>query len=293
MVEEIVAGDIVGRKSYGLDIYFKVIEVNGEHAKLKGLDLRLYATAPLNDLEKIDASRVRDYWKKIISENNENLKRIYKRRQKERQRLLTRIAERVEENSKLETFDVPGSVLHLDGDGEYLDICLTTYKQLEVPATGYKISEKEQPNKVVGLLRKHSPDLLVLTGHDGLIKKSTEYNKLSNYHNSSYFIEGIKAARRYEKSRDDLIIFAGACQSHYDAILNSGANFASSPKRVVIHAFDPVFIMEKIAYTSIYDPISLREIISSTITGFDGIGGLETRGKHRLGFPRSQVDGQE
>jgi spore coat assembly protein len=86
---------------------------------------------------------------------------------------------------------------------------------------------------------------------------------------------------------DDLVIFAGACQSHYEALLAAGANFASSPQRVMIHAYDPVFVVEKIAYTSIFDPISIREVITDTITGFSGIGGVETRGKFRLGLPTS------
>lgn len=98
----------------------------------------------------------------------------------------------------------------------------------------------------------------------------------------------MKIARTFEKNLDDLIIFAGACQSYYEALLEAGANFASSPRRVLIHAYDPVFVMEKIAYTSIFDPIALKEIIAGTITGFDGIGGLETRGKYRLGVPKSQ-----
>jgi spore coat assembly protein len=33
-------------------------------------------------------------------------------------------------------FDVPGMVLHIDGDEEYLDLCLTTYKQLDIEAYG-------------------------------------------------------------------------------------------------------------------------------------------------------------
>ena len=85
---------------------------------------------------------------------------------------------------------------------------------------------------------------------------------------------------------DDLVILAGACQSHYEAILDAGANFASSPKRVLIHAFDPVFVAEKIAYTSIHELVLLQDIIESTITGFDGVGGFETSGKHRLGVPK-------
>ena len=56
-------------------------------------------------------------------------------------------------------------------------------------------------------------------------------------------------ARKYEKSQDELIVIAGACQSNYEELINSGANFASSPKRVNIHALDPAIIAISIAKT--------------------------------------------
>lgn len=154
-------------------------------------------------------------------------------------------------------------------------------------SSNYCIPEKEQVKELDALLRKHRPDTLVLTGHDGIVKGTRDFSDLKNYHHSKNFLEAVKVAREYEKSKDDLIIFAGAGQSHYEALLAAGANFASSPQRVLIHAFDPVFVVEKIAYTSIYDPIPLKDIISGTITGFPGIGGVETRGKYRLGVPKS------
>lgn len=293
---DIKPGDVVGRKSYNADIYFKVVELvkddaGRQYARLKGIDLRLCATAPVEDLIKIEPAEVAKYWKKIMAQNSEKLKRVLSRRQQDRKKNFMRAVEGEEANSasnatEVESFEVPGSVLHLDGDGEYLDLCMTTYKQLGIEAYGYKIPEKEQSEVVLDLLVKHRPDLLVLTGHDGFIKGRQDYSDLNNYHSSTYFVDAVKAARQYEKSRDDLVIFAGACQSHYEAIIEAGANFASSPKRVLIHAFDPVFVVEKVANTSIYDPISLKDVISATITGFDGIGGLETWGKHRLGIPR-------
>ncbi|WP_305791394.1 sporulation peptidase YabG, partial [Desulfocucumis palustris] len=176
---------------------------------------------------------------------------------------------------------------HIDGDKEYLDLCMTTYKQLNIPCHGYHIDEDKQADQLMKILVEHRPDMLVLTGHDGLVKGAKDYKDINSYHNSRHFIKSVKVARTFEKSLDDLIIFAGACQSHYEALLGAGANFASSPKRVLIHAYDPVFVMEKIAYTSIYDPIALKDVISGTITGFDGVGGLETRGKYRLGVPKS------
>jgi len=159
---------------------------------------------------------------------------------------------------------------------------------LGVPVKGVHVSESRQAEALVNLLPDYSPDILVLTGHDGLLsKRKPDFSDINSYRNSKHFVESVKVARKYEKSKDDLVIFAGACQSHYEAILNAGANFASSPRRVLIHAFDPVFVVEKISYTSIYDPISVKDIIKNTITGFDGIGGLETRGKYRIGIPRS------
>jgi len=291
-VGEIKVGDIVGRKSYAQDIYFKVSaieEVEGaKTAYLKGLDMRLCATAPLDDLEPIEPSKVANYWHMTLTKNHEALRRVMKRRQEEHQKFATRgAADHVGPGNVVEDFDLPGRVLHIDGDNDYLDLCMTTYKQLKIPAKGYNIAEKDQAEKVYGLLVKHQPDLLVLTGHDGFIKGTKNFADIKNYQNTRNFVKAVEAARRYEKSRDDLVIFAGACQSHYEALLEAGANFASSPQRVLIHVFDPVFVVEKIAYTSIYEPISLREIISGTITGFDGIGGVETRGKHRFGVPRS------
>lgn len=286
---KIKVGDIVGRISYGSDVYFKVIELftghNGkEHARLKGLDLRLYADAPVDDLRKFEPSHVAAYWHSFMMQNHEQMKRVFQRREQDRIRSMSRASETL---NNMDSFDVPGSVLHVDGDGDYLDLCMTTYRQLNIPAYGYQIDEEKQPEKVPALLQEHRPDMLVLTGHDGLLKGTKDFADINNYHNSRFFVEGVKVARQYEKSRDDLVIFAGACQSHYEAILKAGANFASSPQRVLIHAFDPVFVIEKIAYTSIYDPIPIKDIISGTITGFNGIGGVETRGKYRLGIPKS------
>src|SRR3712207_9365055 len=65
------------------------------------------------------------------------------------------------------------------------------------------------------------------------------------------------------------------------AILDAGANFASSPNRVLIHCLDPVFICEKIAYTNVGKVVSIHDVVYNTITGVDGVGGLETRGKYR------------
>ncbi|OPX85143.1 MAG: Sporulation-specific protease YabG [Pelotomaculum sp. PtaB.Bin104] len=295
-MNKINPGDIVGRKSYNCDVFFKVIEFfinesGKNNAHLKGLNLRLWASAPEEDLVRIERSELAKHLFEQTQKNKEQMKRIFNRRVREREMILGRAVpkERGKAPGKtlVDGFDIPGTVLHIDGDSDYLDLCLTTYKQLSIPANGYCIDEDKQPAKVQGLLNKHNPDLLVLTGHDGFIKGKLDFKDINNYYSSKYFVEAVKAARHYEKSRDDLVIFAGACQSHYESILSAGANFASSPQRVMIHAYDPVFVVEKISYTSIYDRISIKDIIAGTITGIDGIGGMETRGKFRMGIPLS------
>lgn len=285
---EIKIGDVVTRLSYDRDIFFKVVEIHpdGKYAALKGLNVRVLADAPIEDLVLPSSAEIRDYKREYIKKSNESMERIFYRRELEKQKRFSR-AEVSDGNG---FFDVPGTVLHLDGDEEYLELCMTTYKQLGIVAHGVCIPEKEQYKRLHQLLMEYNPDILVITGHDGLIRNNRNFNDIESYRNSKYFIESVKVARRFEPSLDDLVIFAGACQSHYEGILRAGANFASSPHRVFIHALDPVFIIEKVAYTPINKIISAKDVIDATITGIKGIGGVETRGKFREGLPRSPYE---
>jgi len=184
-------------------------------------------------------------------------------------------------------FGRPGKILHVDGDSEYMETCLKVYKQLSLDAVGRAIPEKDQPDAIVDLVKEIKPDIVVLTGHDSVIKDPKDYLNLDNYRNSSYYLESVKNLRNYNSSYDELVIFAGACQSCYERILDVGANFASSPNRVLIHCLDPVFVCEKIAYTRIDKVVSITDVIENTITGIKGVGGLQTRGKYREGYPKS------
>ena len=56
---------------------------------------------------------------------------------------------------------------------------------------------------------------------------------------------------------------------------------------MLIHCLDPVFVCEKIAYTRIDEVVSITELVEGTITGIRGIGGLQTKGKYREGYPKS------
>lgn len=278
-------GDLVIRRSHGGDIIFKVTDCQADGVcVLKGLHLRLVADAPTSDLELAPACVLRD---EIVREQqvlSDATRRVFERRSHSRAESdLTRGVKK-----KYTSFELPGRVLHLDGDEEYMKMCLRTYRQLHVEAVGKCIDEERQPEVVGDLLGEYRPDILVLTGHDAILsgyKKNLA--EVSSYRNSRYFIEGVKRARCIIPSRDELVIFAGACQSYFEGILAAGANFASAPNRIFIHAYDPVFIVEKVAFTPIGRIVDITDAIASSVTGAEGVGGIETRGKFRLGMPKT------
>jgi len=280
-------GDVVVRKSYNKDVTFKIIDIKEKNGKeniiLKGINIRIIADADKEDLD-------------MAEENSGSQDRILNTRVNEaiKKVMVLRgdLRDKVEKAPKIKAknelvFGRPGRILHVDGDSEYMETCLKVYKQLSLDAVGRAIPEKDQPGVIVDLVKEIKPDIVVLTGHDSVIKDPKDYLNLDNYRNSSYYLESVKNLRNYNSSYDELVIFAGACQSCYERILDVGANFASSPNRVLIHCLDPVFVCEKIAYTRIDKVVSITDVIENTITGIKGVGGLQTRGKYREGYPKS------
>jgi spore coat assembly protein len=280
-------GDIVVRKSYGKDITFKIIDIkeneDGVVYVLKGINIRIIADASIDDLEHVNDEFQGEKDKILNARVNQAIKKAITSRDSAYR--ITKSPKIIQEKELM--FGRPGKVLHIDGDSVYMENCLKVYKQLNLEAVGKAIVEKEQPIQVVELVKEIKPDIVVLTGHDGVLKNSKDYLDLNNYRNSKYYIESVKALRNFNTSYDELVIFAGACQSCYESILDAGANFASSPSRVLIHCLDPVFVCEKIAYTRIDKVVSITDVIENTITGIKGIGGLQTRGKYREGYPKS------
>ena len=128
--------------------------------------------------------------------------------------------------------------------------------------------------------------MLVITGHDAFYNRTDDKSDLNNYLNSSNFMLAIKEARKYERNQDKLIIIAGACQSDYEELIKAGANFASSPKRINIHALDPAIIASSVAFSDRNQSIDLINLIKKTKYGSDGIGGIITNGTMYVGFPR-------
>lgn len=267
-------GDIVARKSYGKDIIFcikKIIRTNkNEIAILYGLFERIEADSITDDLELIDNKTL-----KTIMENEDN-------------RLLSRITNKnteytfkvLDDNSRIREKMITGKILHLDGDKRYSQKSYNYYKKMGLNAVVKNIPEYRQPRVVYKLLKTYKPDILIITGHDGMIKRGTNFNDVYNYRNSRHFINTVKEARRYdEENSQNTVIFAGACQSYFEAIMMAGANFASSPARILIDFLDPLIIAERVATTDKYKFISIDDITKEIRDGKKGIGGIGSHGK--------------
>ncbi len=261
-------GDIVVRKSYNQDIYFRIIDILDRGSGntvyvLRGMFYRIEADASGDDLLKKEFRDVRSEIQLDLMRAKGNtfrgsvLHRIF---------LLNRLRRRT------------GRILHVDSSERFLNICTNHYREAGLRSIGILSDESKQPEIVKRALEESRPDILVITGHDGIRKSCGNLQSLDNYRNSRYFIQCVKYARSYEANLDKLCIFAGACQSYYEGIMEAGANFASSPGRININALDPAIVSEKVALTDRRYFITPQEITRITITGAKGIGGVPTRG---------------
>ena len=279
--------DIVGRVSYQCDIMFRVIDIREIHGKkiaiLYGEDFRLIADAPYEDLLKIDPNMRMRLTKEFRSLEEQSYKLF---RQDVDLLQQKQEYEATEGYSKsYNYFQMPGKVLHIDGDPNYLKKCLTLYEKVGVPVYGIHCNEKEMPEKVGTLIDYYRPDILVITGHDAYSKSKGSMDDINAYRHSKHFVQTVREARRKIPHLDQLVIFAGACQSHFESLINAGANFASSPSRVNIHALDPVYIVAKISFTPFMERINVWDVLRNTLTGEKGLGGIETKGVLRTGMP--------
>ena len=251
-------GDFVTRQSYNNDIVFKIINIVDGIAYLKGNYIRLYADSPVSDLN------------------------IYKEKETDK------FAEKLEEENldRNGFFYLPARILHIDSDENYLNKCLNYYKKNKLQAIGKIVEEQDIPIKILKYLKEYNPDIVIITGHDAYYSKKNDKNNMNNYRNSKYFCEAVTKARNYEKNHDKLVIIAGACQSNYEELIKCGADFASSPKRVNIHALDPAIIATTIALTDKSKKIDLINLLNKTKYGSNGMGGLMGNGLMYVGYPR-------
>lgn len=185
---QIKKGDIVGRYSYGNDILFFVDRIiktskNEKIAILKGINIRIEADAPIEDLKKFNEKETDKFIRGIE-------KNIYNK---------------IGKNKSLE---YTGKILHLDGDKRYSEKTIKYYKKIGLNAIVKNVPESKQPQYVIPLLIKYNPDILIITGHDSMIKNDKDYLDIYNYRNSKYFINSVLNARKWQNSSDKLVIFA-------------------------------------------------------------------------------------
>ena len=274
-MKKVKKGDIVARKSHEKDIIFYVKRIiktqSGEIAILTGLLERIEADSKIEDLEILD-KKDRNYYLKRqeekIKERIENKKQDYE------------IGIIESQEKRISNKIVTGKILHLDGDKRYSQKSYNYYKKLGLNAIVKNIPEYRQPKVVYQLLKMYNPDILIITGHDGMIKKGTNYNDIYNYRNSRHFINTVKEARRYDlENNKKTVIFAGACQSYFEALILAGANFASSPARILIDFLDPLIVAEKVATTEKYRYITIDDITKELREGKRGVDGIGANGK--------------
>ena len=260
-MKKIKKGDIVSRNSYQNDILFYVEKIiktenRGKVAILKGVTIRIEADAPIDDLELPNESRIK-----------ENLKRIDKQ---------IEFTNNYIDNRNVIRY---GKILHLDGDRSYSEKTEKYYKKRGLNYIVKHVMEFRQPMVVRNLLQRYKPDILVITGHDGMIKNGKNYNDINNYRNSRYFVKSVNEARRWNLDKNELVIFAGACQSYYEAIMSAGANFASSPARILIDFMDPLIVAEDVSITNKNKLIMMSDLEGKIRNGRRAVSGIGAKGK--------------
>lgn len=258
-------GDLVTRNSYNNDTVFMIVDmdIESDNYYLKGVNIRLYADSSKEDLKLYDRDN-----------DIENEKHF-----------LERIKNTVE-LERNDYFYLPGKILHIDGDTDYLNRCLNYYDDSNLLAIGIIEKEENIPYKINDWLNEYNPSIIVITGHDAYYKRKGDFDDITAYKNSENFVKAVKEARKFEKSHDKLIIVAGACQSDYEELIKAGANFASSPKRINIHALDPAIIATHMALADSSEDIDLRKVLENTKYGSAGLGGIKTKGTMYIGYPR-------
>lgn len=150
-MREIRKGDIVSRNSYGNDIIFSVKRIyklanKREIAILKGIDVRVEADAPIEDLKVVTKEEQR------IREKELEERIIYKIKKEKTWK----------ENRRKEVI-YTGRILHLDGDKRYSEKSIMYYKKMGLNAVVRNIPENKQSKAVYRLLKIYDPDILVIT----------------------------------------------------------------------------------------------------------------------------------
>jgi spore coat assembly protein len=263
-------GDCVARKSYGGDINFRISDISvGRNGRkvyiLRGLLYRIMADSDEFDLQRRDQADVqRELQGRLLQDG---IHHVFNTRSSQ-------------VKTSFRPKGKPGTILHIDSSPDFLEMCMNYYRDARIKAYGHVLPESEQPGSIRSLLRSTGADVLVVTGHDGLKKGAFSTNSPDGYRNSRYFIRSVQEARKYEPGFDKLCVFAGACQSYFEGIMEAGANFASSPGRILIHALDPAKVGDRVALTDSRVYVTPEKIARLTQSGAKGIGGIRTKGHY-------------
>ena len=273
-MNSIKRGAFVYRKSQSKDVIFTVEKVINTKEKktvlLKGVLERVLIDSSIEDLVIADKKMIKEKLNYLDVRINNRIKKSYYRNYQYNLSNNNRIQEKI----------ITGKILHLDGDKKYSQKSYNYYKKVGLNAIIKNIPEFKQPKVVYNLLKIYKPDILIVTGHDGMFNKDKNFNDIQNYRNSKYFINTVKEARRYDADTNShLVIFAGACQSYFEGLILAGANFASSPGRILIDFLDPLIIAEKVATTEKYKYISIDDIAQELRDGKRGVDGIGASGK--------------
>ena len=116
-------GDLVTRKSYDNDIVFKIVGIKEDNYILKGVFVRLFADAPKEDLNIYVDGDTDDFSPEIDGYRN------------------------LERN---EYFYLPGRILHIDGDRDYLEKCMNFYTKNKLKAFGVYSSAEDLVKNTLG-----------------------------------------------------------------------------------------------------------------------------------------------
>lgn len=238
------------------DIVYKIVSIDKNIATLEGINYRKIIKADINNIEKISENdlideeyKEKEYYSKIVRKT------------------------RGEQNKKY----LLGTVLHVDADKDYLYKSVKLYQEVGVYCYPLLCKEKDLNFKIESLNIDFNPDVIVITGHD--YYNGNNIKDIDSYTNSKYFIEAVKIIR---KKYTNSIIIAGACQSNFESLIASGAHFASSPKRINVHIYDPAIIAINICTTSFKSVVDFEKMGKNIENLCNAFGGVEVYGKMRI-----------
>ena len=90
------------------------------------------------------------------------------------------------------------------------------------------------------------------------------------------------AARKVAKTSDFDSFHIGAVIVYKKHIIGAGANFASSPARILIDFMDPLIVAEKIAKSPRNKFITINDLINDLRDGKKSMDGIGSMGKKSL-----------